>query len=54
MIASLFCIMGIILVSLIVYFADDEIELLHELSGESASIFKQELREIKVLLPFMI
>ena len=36
MIASMFCIMGVLLVSVLVYFADDEIQLLHELSGESS------------------
>jgi hypothetical protein len=54
MIASMFCIMGILLVSVLVYFADDEIQLLHELSGESSQIFRQELRESKVLIPFII
>ena len=54
MIASMFCIMGVLLVSVLVYFADDEIQLLHELSGESSQIFRQELRESKVLIPFII
>ena len=46
--------MGVLLVSVLVYFADDEIQLLHELSGESSQIFRQELRESKVLIPFLI
>ena len=46
--------MGVLLVTLLVYFADDEVQLLHELSGESSQIFRQELRESKVLLPFII
>ena len=50
----MFCIMGVLLVSVLVYFADDEIQLLHELSGESSQIFRQELRESKVLIPFLI
>ena len=50
----MFCIMGVLLVSVLVYFADDEIQLLHELSGESSQIFRQELRESKVLIPFII
>jgi len=36
MIASLFCLMGVLLVSLLVYLAAEEVELLHEISGESA------------------
>lgn len=36
MIASMFCIMGVLLVTVLVYFADDEVQLLHELSGESS------------------
>lgn len=50
----MFCIMGVLLVSVLVYFADDEIQLLHELSGENSQIFRQELRESKVLIPFLI
>ena len=46
--------MGVLLISLLVYLADEEIQLLHELSGESANIFKQDLREGKVLFPFLI
>ena len=46
--------MGVLLVSVLVYFADDEIQLLHEFSGENSQIFRQELRESKVLIPFII
>ena len=50
----MFCIMGVLLVTVLVYFADDEVQLLHELSGESSQIFRLELRESKVLIPFII
>ena len=54
MMISLFCSIGIVIISLIVYFAEDEVELLHEISNGGSNILKQELSEMAVLVPFII
>jgi phosphoglycerol transferase MdoB-like AlkP superfamily enzyme len=54
MVLNMFCLAGILFVSFIVYIAGEEIELLHDLPEFSCLIFKQDISELVVLLPFVI
>ena len=54
MVLNMFCLAGILFVSLIVYIAGEEIELLHDLPEFSCLVFKQDISELVVLMPFLI
>lgn len=49
MIAAIFLLMGVCMVSLLVYAADDEIQLLHEMAEVDSSIFKHGLTSLVTL-----
>ena len=52
MILLLFILFGILVISAIVFYADEEIDILHEMPDVDSSIFKHELREFFTLIPF--
>ena len=54
MILGLFVLFGIVVVTFLVYLAGDEVMILHETPGVNSSIFRQELNELLVMVPFMI
>jgi hypothetical protein len=54
MILGLFSLIGVLLISLIVYLADEEIQMLFEIPEVDSRIFRLELRESTVLIPFFI
>jgi len=54
MILGLFVIFGIVIITAVVWYAKDEIQILHEAEEIDSSIFKQELNELLVLMPFIL
>ena len=54
LILSLLCIITVLVISSLAYMADEELQLLFEMPEIDSRIYRQELREIKVLLPFCI
>ena len=53
MIMLLFVLFGILVISAIVWYADEEIDILHEMPDVDSSLFKHELREFFTLIPFL-
>ena len=53
MIMLLFILFGILVISAIVLYADEEIDILHEMPDVDSSLFKHELREFFTLIPFL-
>ena len=43
MVISILVLLGILIITLVVYFADSDIQLLHEMKDVDSSIFKHEL-----------
>ena len=52
MILLMFVLLGILVITLLVYLADDEVEMLIEIPDIDSSIFKHELREVFTFVPF--
>jgi hypothetical protein len=51
---GLFCLCSVLLISSLVFLAGDEVEILHDLESFDSRIFRFELNEIVVLIPFVI
>ena len=54
LIASLFSIIGILIISTVVYFAEEEVQLLFEIPEVDSRVFRLELREQTVIIPFIV
>ena len=52
MILMMFVLFGILMISFIVWMADEEIDILHEMPDIDSSIFKHNISELYTLLPF--
>ena len=48
----MFILFGILVITFIVWLAEDEVEFIHDMPDIDSSIFKHELREIFTLIPF--
>ena len=53
MIALLFILFGILVISAIVLYADEEIDILHEMPDIDSSLFRHELRQFFTFIPFL-
>ena len=53
MVSQMFCVLGVLIIHSIVWYAEEEVQLLHELESVDSRIYRQNLGEAFVIMTFL-